>query len=529
MLTQEQIDRMDSITGLDNNSVQTNRLQELQARLQVKSDSVPQPETFGEKLANFTGGKIIGQGLGQMLANSQIAKQIEKTQGMQAETQGNLIKKIRENKALGKDTSRLEKALADLTIEIQQTGSGAEKLLNQKGITTKQVLGDALQLGTTVASVGSFGKGFVAGGKEATLKNVLTNTGRQKATPSVVRGVTEAATFGKGLIQGAKTGAISGTIFGASGGASGALKDDKSLADVAKNTVGGALVGLGTGAIVGGAIGGVSGAIKGREASNLIKKEDFVNDLVAPKATKAVKEQALREGRVTEQGLLSASKITPSKRDLQLADTVKDIVSSKNSNLQNLNVISDKVSEINTGVKAYVSVNKVPFNTSQLKTQLNNGRDELKLVFASDSNAKKTYDALVSEFMKHVKNKDTSGLLDARQTFDSLPAVKKLLDSQGLGENVKKEVALTIRSMANKYIANLLPAGNKFRNTLLTEHKMIEVIGNLAEKNASTIGKNKLHEIAIKYPVLKTLAGGLGAGLGLGAIGVGGSIISSTD
>lgn len=410
----------------------------------------------------------------------------------------------------------------DLTVEILKTGNGAEKLLNQKGLTTKQVLGDALQLGTTILGAGTYGKATTLGEKTFTI-------GLQKATPSVIKGVTEAATFGKGVVQGVKTGAISGSIFGASSGASSALKDDKSLVDIAKNTVGGALIGLGSGALAGGIVGGVSGAIKGSKALKIIKKEDFVNDLVSPKATTAVKEQALKEGRVTEQGLLSASKITPSKRDLQLADTVKDIVSPKNSSVQNLNAVSDKVSEINTGVKAYVSANKVPFNTNQLKTQLNNGRDELKLVFASDSNAKKTYDALVSEFMKHVENKDTAGLLDARQTFDSLPAVKKLLDSQGLGENVKREVALTIRSMANKYISNLLPEGNQFRNTLLTEHKMIEVIGNLAEKNAGKIGTNKLQALTLKYPILKTIAGGLGAGLGLGAIGVGGSIIGSTD
>lgn len=95
MLTQEQINKMDSLTGLDNNSVQINRLQELQAKLQVKVDSAPEPKTTMEKIASFTGGEKIAQGLGQYFANKEISKQIDETQKQQFEIQGNLIKKIK--------------------------------------------------------------------------------------------------------------------------------------------------------------------------------------------------------------------------------------------------------------------------------------------------------------------------------------------------------------------------------------------------------------------------------------------------
>jgi hypothetical protein len=95
---------------------------------------------------------------------------------------------------------------------------------------------------------------------------------------------------------------------------------------------------------------------------------------------------------------------------------------------------------------------------------------------------KKTYNAVVKEFVKHVENKDTAGLLDARQAFDKIPAIKKLLDSQGLGENVKKEIVMTARTKANEYIAKLLPVGNKYRETILNESKMIEAMGNIVDK-----------------------------------------------
>lgn len=466
----------------------------------------PQPKekkTFLEKVADFTGGKEIAQGLGQAMAQPKISKQIEQVQSDQMRIQGDLINKIRENRAIGKDTSRLEVALKNLTGEMQTTGEEAMKLLNQAELTDKQVIGDALQLATTIVGAGTL--------------------------PSAGAKVVGAKTFGQGLVQGAKTGAITGGAFGASTGASQALQEDKSIGGIAKDTLGGALMGAGTGGILGGLTGGVTGAIRGRKVAQATQKKEFVEDLVAPKLTTAVKEQALKEGRVTEQGLLSASKINPSKRDLDLAEAVKDIVNPKKSLLENINIIDKNLGEINTGVKAYVSSKKVPFNTNQLTSQLNKGKDELKLIFAGDKQAEKTYNAVVKEFLKNVKSKDTAGLFEARQKFDQIPAIKKLLDSQGLGENVKKEIVLTVRGKANEYVASLLPKGNKFRETLLKESKMIEAIQNMAEKGATSIGKNRLQELTTKYPILKAVAGGIAGGLGLGAVGVGSSIIGSSD
>ena len=151
------------------------------------------------------------------------------------------------------------------------------------------------------------------------------------------------------------------------------------------------------------------------------------------------------------------------------------------------------------------------------------------MIFASDTTAEKTYGAVVDEFMKHVGKMDTAGLLNARQALDKIPAIKKLLDSQGLGENVKKEVVLTVRRQANQYIASLLPKGNAFRETLLRESLMIEAIENLAEKSTGIIGVNKLQALTMKYPVLKGVVGTLLGLAGLRAVGLGSAGISSTD
>jgi len=575
MLTPEKIKQLDELSGLGNIKTQS-RIDELRG---LTAQQKPK-RSLGEKILDFMGGKEIAQGLGQALAQPAISKSIDETQKQQQTIQASLLEQLKARKAIGGDTSKIEQALQMINEDIQSTGQGAEQLLNPNQLTTKQVLGDALQLATT------------AGGA--------------KLAGSVVSKGTQAATFAKGAVQGAKAGAIGGSVLGAVGGTSQALQEDKSGVDITKGAVGGALIGAGAGGILGGLTGGISGLIQGKkivkstldnhlatvkqefdnitpermqqlggkdallaqnkkdivmqlkdagltEKASLVDKvntknvssvDDYINsirdslstkaktktdfalDLVSPKATESIKQQALKEGRVTEQGLLSASKITPSKRDYQLAEAVKGVVDPKKSAPQNLNLIESKVNDINTGVKAYVKANKVPFNTNQLSKQLNDGKEELDLIFASDKNAEKTYNAVTKKFIELVKNKDTAGLMDARQEFDKIPAVKKLLESDKLGENARKEIVMSIRTQANKYIASLLPKGNQYRETLLKESRMLEAIGNLAEKNTGLIGTNKLQTIAKNYPILKWIAGGIAGGA---SVGVGGSIIGSTD
>lgn len=226
-----------------------------------KPKPAPEQKSMGEKVLDFTGGKEIAQGLGQALANPEIAKQQEQTQQQQADIQGQLLAKIKEKKALGEDTSRLEQAAGLLAQEITKTGQDTGELLNQKGLTTSQVLGDALQLGTTIAGVGSYSKAGIVGNKAMT-------TGLQKAAPEVVQGLTKGKGILSGIGQGAKTGVITGATQGFAQGTAQGLQEDKSFNDSLKQGVGTGIAGGIFGGVVGGIIGGVSGALKG---SNLRK------------------------------------------------------------------------------------------------------------------------------------------------------------------------------------------------------------------------------------------------------------------
>lgn len=244
----------------------------------------PEKKSLGEKVLDFTGGKEIAQGLGQAIANKEINKQTQETQQQQFDIQGQLLARIKEKKALGEDTSRLEQAAGLLGQDISETGQNTGELLNQKGLTTKQVLGDALQLGTTVAGVGSYSKAGLLGDAKLT-------TGLQKAAPEVVQGLTKGKGILSGIGQGAKTGALTGATQGLAQGTAQGLQEDKSLGDSLKQGVGTGIAGGVFGGVVGGLIGGVSGAIKGSNLRKSIISEQEKSGL-RPTLTETIQQKS---------------------------------------------------------------------------------------------------------------------------------------------------------------------------------------------------------------------------------------------
>lgn len=107
--------------------------------------STPTPGPLGG-LANFIGGGKLAQGLGQTFAN--IGGVQDKT--IQAQNQGmdiqtHLLQQIQQDKASGKDTSRLQAALQQLGGSISSEANNTTNLGTQ-GLSNKEVIGSSLQL-----------------------------------------------------------------------------------------------------------------------------------------------------------------------------------------------------------------------------------------------------------------------------------------------------------------------------------------------------------------------------------------------
>lgn len=205
-----------------------------------------------ENISQFTGGNTIAKGLGQAIGNQQ--NSLIETQNRNSDIQGQLVQHIKDLKAKGADTTKSQQALDQLTQSLQDNVAQIGEAGNPNHITGEQLAGDALQLGTTIAGFGTYGKaatGLATGvlGKAST------------AVPTAVAGLTMKQGIKQGIIQGAKTGAIAGGIYGTSSGVSSAMKNDQSARDVALGGVGGGVTGAVGGGLLGGAIGGVAGGI----------------------------------------------------------------------------------------------------------------------------------------------------------------------------------------------------------------------------------------------------------------------------
>lgn len=502
--------------------------EKIQALAVSKGYSIPEKgflQKAGEALTQST--RRFGQSLaGAVGSQTNLGGKnlLEEGEAISDRVRNNMMKAIQDKRARGEDTKKLVNALKNLDQEVNfydilnaNTGGFTDK-------TAGQVVGEAAGVATDVLAFGTFGtaakgmKAFQAG----------------KGVPTALKGVQQAKTAGgflSGAKRAAKVGALTGGVFGGAQTGALAAQEGANVGETLGAGVRGAALGGITGGALGGAIGGVTGRIAGRTQRAGNKSLNYALDFVSPEATKAARIEAGKQGRVTAPGLFRSAKIMPSRRDFQLAEAVEDVISSKNSVPKNVNLIEERVSEINAGVIDFIQNNKIrPFNTRQLQARLNEGSDDLRLVFASDTTAERTYNAVVDEFMKHVGKRDAIGLLKARQTFDNVPAIKKLLDTQRVGENTRKEVVLQVRRAANEYVADLLLEGSIYQDALRKETFLLEALGNAATKNQSTIGKNKIQLLTNKYPVLKWIIGGTAAGVvGASGIGVGSTIIGSTE
>lgn len=223
---------------------------------QAREDSRVQTETAGNQFqapqkrnlltgardfaVGLVGGGKLAEGAGMAIAAPGVQKAQSDVLDTQIETQAALLKRIREKKTAGEDTSRLENALKGLQADLQ-IGEDSSRDFTEALPSNKEVIGSATRLA-----------GTVAGGEIAKGAGALVG----KATPGVVGG----------LVQGAKVGALTGAAEGAIQGGGIAAEQDMGAGGIVAGTFGGALSGAALGGVVGGAAGALSGKLKANQA-----------------------------------------------------------------------------------------------------------------------------------------------------------------------------------------------------------------------------------------------------------------------
>lgn len=103
------------------------------------------PKSFLNKTGSFLGSEKLGQGVGQALALKGSSKSFDESQQNAVSVQGDLLKRIKEKKTLGQDTTRLEKALQEQNKVVGGVSESASTVLNPNALTDRQVVGSAVQ------------------------------------------------------------------------------------------------------------------------------------------------------------------------------------------------------------------------------------------------------------------------------------------------------------------------------------------------------------------------------------------------
>jgi hypothetical protein len=453
--------------------------------IQGLNEEPKETKTGLEKVAGFVGGEKIGQGLGQALNQSFAQKQIEETQKGQMDLQKQFVERIRQKKELGEDTSRLEAALGDLGVQMRATGEGAEAQLNPYELTKKQVIGDALQLGTTVLGAGQL--------------------------PGAAKGIVSSPTIARGIAQGAKTGAITGGIYGATSGAAEALKKDASAGDVAYEAGVGGLIGGVSGAAIGGLTGGISGAINKPK----VPKQDKVFEYISPRPEELSPTEYMElvnKGKITPKTSTKAAQYVLSDQEKAIALKYKPLLNRDpvKSTVNIVNEIANKDAE----VEKFLTKNNTMFNREKLRSTILNGLGEVEDVTIPTERLNDAKQKLVDSFIESIKTNDTKSLWKARKSFDA--KIERAFSGSPTTQNQMKR---GFRNIVQDYIADITP-DDVYSTKMKDMRELFSLRDIMNAKARSEKGKSAIAMWARQNPLKAKVVGGIGA-TALGGIGYG--------
>lgn len=326
--------------------------------------------------------------------------------------------------------------------------------------------------------------------------------------------------------QGVKEGAILG---GVQGFGTGIQEEGATPMSVAGNVLEGAAFGGTVGGVVAGGSNilsrGGRAANRADQVSRAAKEaEQEALDIVAPKMTNKVKEEALSEGRVASRGMLSKQVITPSRLDTEVAQSVQGLVSKKALPIENIKAVKTGIKDIaQRYVKPVLEANPRPYNLNTFKARLS----DLKMptLFKADPTLERTYQ-LVQQRAAEIADefpKTKLGSWQARQAFDD--AVEREFPRVFDGstqDNVIKHAVNDVRGAWNDFIVEGIPGSESVKNAFKQMSRMYQAIDNIAEKGASDVGTNAVQRFVKSHPVakeaLKYAAGGSAALTGAKAL-----------
>lgn len=265
---------------------------------------------------------------------------------------------------------------------------------------------------------------------------------------------------------------------------------------------------------------GIKTALKG--------STDAALEVVAPKlSAKEVASAITRRGTSTK-GILRETTLNPDPKVVELAQTVKSLVPDFNPskglvyNVDKIGkVVKSMADELKQKVIAAGADRIYPFK--ELASRIAQAEEPLSIRGTAFEKQIRPLKNAVVEIAKKSGGK-VSNLLDVRQEFDNL--VKKTYPNLYSTENAPMRGAIkAVRDAITGFTEENLPKDIGLRSNLLTQHKLITAMENMAEKASAgvekEIGSTALSRFGKRHPILKGMVKGTGkaAATGLGVKG----------
>lgn len=473
-------------TSIQSENSNKQRVADFQARLaERRAATRKENETIPEKIGNFIGGTKIAQGLGQALALGKSSKDLDNIVKTQSKTQQDFIALKKKYQAEGKDTSKIDKLLENSTLDLKATASGAERLLNPNELTNKQVLGDALQLGTTAA-----------GGKLA---------------GAVASKVGKASSIGGGILKGGLSGAGTGAVIGASEGAAQGLKRDETASEIGDS----ALSGAEYGALTGGAIGAIGGGIAGGVNANKIRKQSIPVDAITPDIRRIPAEEyqeLVSQGKIAPKTSTKPSHYIISDEEKAIAEKYKHILKTKDP-VKNIEVIANEIESRDEEVGKFLRKNNGIYNTGELRNNIMNRLKNIDDLTVSEDRIIKAKNNIVDNFMKSLEKNDMETLWQARKKFD-----RQIENAFKGSPTLQKEMQKEFRNAVQEFIAEKTPDGI-YKKAMKEMTDLFKLKDNVLDKSAYERKLGAIQKLMEEHPNKTKLLEILGAGIGLTVLG----------
>lgn len=236
-------------------------------------------------------------------------------------------------------------------------------------------------------------------------------------------------------------------------------------------------------------------------------------------------EAAGRPGGIAEKGITKSYKVQPTARDIEVAESVKNIVSKNKSPVKNLTRVNKEISRISEDeVKPFLRANPKPFNGATLRSRLDT--IEPQTIFKADPTIENSYKLVKQRIMEVVEKsnhkKTMEGLWETRKDIDDMMENEfgDAVFNPEKGSAVKRAY-LDSRRVINDFIADSTGDG-VFKAKMKQLSNMYEARHNLAEKSYRLANSNVFKRFGQNHPVIRKTAKFV-AGSGIAGGGIAGA------